>query len=64
MVWSTCTIIKDKVLSKVKDVSVDNTEEDFALLRFVVPPVFVVLYSVIIVLYSVLVVLYSIFVVL
>ena len=36
MVWSTCTIIKDKVLSKVKDVHVDNTGENFVQLRYVV----------------------------
>eukprot|EP00090_Calanus_glacialis_P006187 TRINITY_DN14855_c0_g1_i1.p1 TRINITY_DN14855_c0_g1~~TRINITY_DN14855_c0_g1_i1.p1 ORF type:complete len:1361 (-),score=228.52 TRINITY_DN14855_c0_g1_i1:1042-5124(-) len=34
MVWSTCSIIKNKVLSKVKDVTVDNTGEDFALVRW------------------------------
>ena len=36
MVWSTCTIIKDKVLSKVKDVHVDNTGDNFVQLRYVV----------------------------
>jgi len=34
MVWSTCTIIKDKVLSKVKDVHVDNTGDNFVQLRW------------------------------
>jgi len=34
MVWSTCTIIKNKVVSKVKDVRVDNTGDNFALVRW------------------------------
>ena len=34
MVWSACTIIENRVLCKVKDVTVDDTGEDFAFVRF------------------------------